>query len=92
MLKKTRKKIKQQVYQIAAKHGISKVYVFGSVVRGESNDISDIDFLIENASAFGAGADQYEVQQLLGIIPTFALPKVEDRSFVKSVQTEAVAL
>jgi predicted nucleotidyltransferase len=33
--------------------------VFGSVERGESNDISDIDFLIEmddNASALGVGA------------------------------------
>ena len=52
------RKIKQQVYQIAAKRGNSKVYVFGSVARGESNDISDIDFLIEmddNASAFGEG-------------------------------------
>ena len=66
--------------------------MFGSVARGERDDISDIDFLVENASAFGVGADQYEVQQLLGIIPTFALPKVEDRSFVKSVQIEVVAL
>jgi predicted nucleotidyltransferase len=93
------KKVKQQLYQIAAKHGISKVYVFGSVARGESNEISDVDFLIEmdsDASAFGVGALQYEVQQLLGIhidvIPTFALPKVEDKAFIQAVQSEAVAL
>jgi predicted nucleotidyltransferase len=93
------KKVKQQLYQIAAKHGISKVYVFGSVARGESNEISDVDFLIEmdsDASAFGVGAFQYEVQQLLGIhidvIPTFALPKVEDKAFIQAVQSEAVAL
>jgi len=92
-------KAKQQVYQIAAKHGISKGYVFGSVARGESNDISDIDILIEkddNASAFGVGAFLYEIQQLLGIdldiIPTIALPEVEDQDFIKSVQREAVAL
>ena len=92
------RKIKQQVYQIAAKRGNSKVYVFGSVARGESNDISDIDFLIEmddNASAFGVGAIKYEAQHLMGtdfdVIPTFALPKIEDQDFVKSVQTEAVA-
>ncbi len=78
---------------------ISKVYVFGSVARGESNDISDIDLLIEmedNASAFGVRPFQYEVQQLLGIdidaIPTFALPKVEHQDYVKSVQTKADAL
>jgi len=37
------KKVKQQLYQIAAKHGISKVYVFGSVARGESSNVSDVD-------------------------------------------------
>jgi predicted nucleotidyltransferase len=93
------KKVKQQLYQIATKHGISKVFVFGSVARGESSDVSDVDFLIEmdeNVSAFGVGAFQYEVQQLLGIsidvIPTFALKNVDDQDFVRSVQSEAVAL
>ena len=93
------KKLRQQLYQIAAKHGISKVYVFGSVARGESSDVSDVDFLIEmddDVSAFGVGAFQYEVQQLLGInidvVPTFALQKIEDQSFVQSVQSEAVDL
>jgi hypothetical protein len=93
------KKAKNQLYQIAARHGISKIYVFGSVARGESKDTSDVDFLIEmdeNVSAFGVGAFQYEVQQLLGInidvIPTFALKAVEDQVFVKSVQSDAVAI
>ena len=93
------KKVRQQLYEIAAKHGISKVYVFGSVARGESSEISDVDFLIEmdsDASALGVGAFQYEVQQLLrtriDVIPTFTLPKVEDKAFVQSVQSEAVAL
>ena len=93
------KKSKRKLYEIAANHGIKKVYVFGSVVRGESSEVSDIDFLVEmepGASVFGVGAFQYEAQKLLGIqidvIPTFTLPKVEDKSFVQSVQAEAVAL
>ena len=43
--------------------------MFGSVASGESNDISDIDFLIErddNASAFRVGVFQCEVQKILG--------------------------
>lgn len=90
---------KQQLYQIAAKHGISRIYVFGSVARGESKDVSDVDFLIEmdeNVSAFGVGAFQYEVQQLLGIqidvIPTFALQNVEDQAFVQAVRSDSVAI
>jgi uncharacterized protein len=93
------KKKKPQLYQIAAKHGISRIYVFGSVARGESKDVSDIDFLIEmdeNVSALGVGAFQYEVQQLLGIkidvIPTFALQNIEDQAFVRSVRSDSVAI
>ena len=93
------KKFKKQLYQIATKHGIRKLYVFGSVARGESSEISDVDFLIEmeaDASALGIGAFQFETQKLLGIhidvIPTFTLPKVEDKIFVQSVQSEAIAL
>ena len=93
------KQAKQRLYQIAARHGISRVFVFGSVARGEGTDISDVDFLIEmdeSVSALGVGAFQYEAQQLLGIhidvIPTFALQKVDDQDFVRSVQADAVAL
>lgn len=90
---------KKQLYQIAAKYGIKQVYIFGSVARGDSTEISDIDFLIEldeNASLFGVGGFQYEAQSLLGVnidvIPTFALPNVEDKTFVQRIQSEAVAL
>jgi predicted nucleotidyltransferase len=93
------KKKKQQLYQIAAKCGISRIDVFGSVARGESKPVSDIDFLIEmdeNVSALGVGAFQYEVQQLLGIkidvIPTFALQNIEDQAFVRSVRSDSVAI
>jgi predicted nucleotidyltransferase len=93
------RKIKEKLYLIAARHSINKVYVFGSVVRGESEETCDIDFLVDmepGASPFGIGGFQYEAQQLLGVeidvIPMFALSKVDDLEFVKNVQAEAVAL
>ena len=93
------KQAKQKLYQIATRHGISRIFVFGSVARGEGTDISDVDFLIEmdeSVSALSVGAFQYEVQQLLGIhidvIPTFALQGVDDQDFVRAVQADAVAL
>lgn len=93
------KKTREQLYQVAAKYGIRKVYVFGSISRGESSDASDLDLLIEmepDASAFGVGAFQFEVQKLLGVhvdvIPTFTLPTVTDQLFVQSIQADAVAL
>lgn len=38
---------RQDIFSIAAKHGASNVRVFGSVVRGEATQNSDIDFLID---------------------------------------------
>jgi len=93
------KKLKKQIERIAARNGISKVYVFGSVARGESGATSDVDFLIEleqGQSALGIGAFQHEAEQLLGIhvdvVPTFALRGIEDQAFVDAVESEAVAI
>lgn len=89
---------KEKLYQVASENGITKIFVVGSVARGESDQFSDIDFLIEmdeDASAFGVGAFQYEAQNLLGVevnvIPTFALSKTDDE-FVRSVKENAISL
>ena len=88
-----------QLNAIAQKYGISKLYVFGSVARGESSQMSDVDFLVEmqpNASLFGAAGFLYEAEKLLNIkvdvVPVSTLPDVEDRNFVMNIQREAVAL
>lgn len=90
---------KPALEQIAAKYGIIRMFVFGSVARGDSSPASDIDLLIElreDGSALGIGGFQYEAEKLLGIkidvIPTFALKVSQDQAFVESVQAEAVAL
>jgi uncharacterized protein len=36
-----------QILSIAEKHGASNVRVFSSVARGEANEDSDIDFLVD---------------------------------------------
>jgi uncharacterized protein len=38
---------RDEILEIAARHGASNVRVFGSVARGEANAQSDIDFLVE---------------------------------------------
>ena len=90
---------KESIEENAARYHIKRVYVFGSVVRGEGDESGDIDFLIEmapGASALGVGGFQYEVQQLLGlhidVVPTNVLSGIKDREFVHNIQTEAVAL
>lgn len=38
---------RQEILRIAARHGARNVRVFGSVARGEANETSDIDLLVE---------------------------------------------
>lgn len=88
-----------QIKQIAVKHGIAKVYVFGSTARGEATAQSDIDFLVEmqeDVSLFGIGGFSYETEKLLGVrvdvVPLSTLPQIHDREFVKNIQADAIAL
>lgn len=37
----------EEVRELCKKHNVSKLYVFGSVVRGDFTSESDIDFLVE---------------------------------------------
>ena len=88
-----------QLLKIAKKHGISTIYVFGSVARGDNTPQSDVDFLVEmqdGASLFGIAGFSYESEKLLGVhvdvIPLSALPQVKDREFVINIQKEAIPL
>jgi hypothetical protein len=93
------KQFKQQLLQIAAKHGVKQVYVFGSIARGEAIESSDVDLLIEmdsKASALSVGGFQYETQSLLGtrvdVVPTFALNQPGDKDFAETIRQQAVPL
>ena len=86
---------KDDIRQIAAKHGAYNIRVFGSVVRGEARPESDIDLLIEKgpttSSWFPAGL-VLELEEMLGrrveIVTEKALnPHLRDR-----VLREAVSL
>jgi len=41
------KKKNREIKEIASKHGVRDIRVFGSVARGEATEDSDVDFLIE---------------------------------------------
>ena len=44
------KQKREEILKIAAQHGASNVRVFGSVVRGQANADSDVDFIVEMES------------------------------------------
>ena len=43
----TIKEIKEKTVPIAEKHGISRMYLFGSYARGEATDDSDVDIFVD---------------------------------------------
>lgn len=61
---------RQDILRLAEKHGATNVRVFGSAARGEANEDSDIDFLVEwdysRMSAWGGAGLFEELEALLG--------------------------
>ena len=61
---------REQILEIAAKHGALNVRVFGSVVRGEETPESDVDFLVdydlEKVTPWFPGGLLMDWQELLG--------------------------
>ncbi len=60
---------RDDILRIAARHGASNVRVFGSVARGEADEESDIDFLVDLApdrSLLDLGGLWWGLNDLLG--------------------------
>jgi predicted nucleotidyltransferase len=89
------KEKRQIVLEIAARHGARNVRVFGSVARGDADESSDIDLLVElepGRSLLDHAALLVELRALLGrpvdvVTESGLRPRIRDR-----VLREAVAL
>ncbi|MBU4232951.1 MAG: nucleotidyltransferase family protein [Proteobacteria bacterium] len=60
---------RREILEIAARHGAYNVRIFGSVARGEADEASDVDVLVEleqNRSLFDLGGFLADMQDLLG--------------------------
>lgn len=63
------KRHRSEVLRLAAHYGATDVRVFGSVARGDADESSDIDFLVQmnpGRSAFDIGGLLMDLQDLLG--------------------------
>jgi uncharacterized protein len=63
------KEKREAILRIAAKHGAHNVRVFGSVSRGDANEQSDIDFLVDlepGRSLLDLGGLLMDLKDLLG--------------------------
>ncbi|MGO9445095.1 MAG: nucleotidyltransferase family protein [Thiobacillaceae bacterium] len=58
-----------EILILAAKHGASNVRLFGSVVRGEDHENSDVDFLVDmqdTRNLFDLIGLQQDIEKILG--------------------------
>ncbi len=97
--------IKKRIAPIAKKYSLRAVYLFGSYARGEANDESDIDLLIDSAGStikglFDMGGLYNELCQACGksvdVVTTSTLnqPITKSRSphFEENIQRDKIRI
>jgi hypothetical protein len=75
---------RSQILEIARKHGVETISVFGSVARGDARENSDVDFLItagSHVSPWFPGGLVADLEELLGrkvdvVEPTALRPEI----------------
>jgi len=86
---------RDEILRLAAQHGARNVRVFGSIARGESDDRSDIDILVEmepGRSLFDLATLRRELNELLGVRVDVVTDKGLRDSIHEEVLREAVPL
>ncbi len=84
---------REAIRQIALRHRVLNVRVFGSVIHGNDTEDSDLDLLVEPTSEttlFDIGAIQHELKKLLGVTVDVLTPGALPDSFKERVMKEAV--
>jgi len=84
---------REQIKIIVLAHRASNVRVFGSVIRGEDTDDSDLDLLVEptpETSLMDIGAIRHELKSLLGVNVDVLTPNALPDSFREKVLNESV--
>ena len=84
---------REQIREIALRHRVSQVRVFGSALHGDDTEESDLDLLVDptdKTSMMDIGAIRYELRQLIGIEVDVLTPRALPDSFRDKVLAEAV--
>lgn len=86
---------REEILRLAAEHGARNVRVFGSVVRGESGEGSDVDVLVElgeERSLLDHIALKQDLEDLLGVEVDVVTEGGLHRLLRDRILAEAVAL
>lgn len=86
---------RDEIYEIASRRGVVAVRVFGSVARGEADEHSDLDLLVEvepTVSLWDLSGFAIDVEELLGVFTQVVTPKGLKARIRDRVLAEAVSL
>ncbi len=86
---------RDDIRTVIERHHARNPRVFGSVLRGEDSDDSDLDILIEptpETTLFDIGAMRYELHELLGVPVDVLTPDALPDKFRRKVLSEAVSI
>jgi predicted nucleotidyltransferase len=86
---------RDEIIELAARHGATHIRIFGSVVRGESRAGSDVDFLVSarpGTSVFEMVGLWREMQELLGCEVSLITDGISDPDFLRRITHEAIPL
>lgn len=83
---------RDRIREIALSHRVTNPRVFGSVLRGEDTEDSDLDILVEptkETTLMDIGAIQFEISELLKISIDVLTPRALPEKFRHIVEQEA---
>ena len=86
---------REQILEIARRHGVRRVHLFGSAARGETTPGSDVDFLIEVGGPIPPwfpGGLVSELENLLGCRVDVVEPEAIREDLKEVILSEAVPL
>ena len=86
---------REEILSVARRHGASNVRVFGSVARGEADEKSDVDFLVDmdsGRSLLDMGGLLMDLRDLLGCEVDVVTARGLKERIRDRVLTEAVSV
>ena len=86
--------IRAKTIPIAKKYGVKRMALFGSYARGEADDKSDVDILIERGKIVGIQyfGFVYDFEDELGCHVDVVTTGISDKKFLAAIKQDEVLL
>lgn len=87
--------IKSIAGEVAKRHGVERMFLFGSYARGDAKPDSDLDFRIDKGSIrglFALGGLYADLEEAFGVPVDLLITDSLDEAFRKEISSEEVQI